>query len=70
MGSTAQHCRLGTFQDSDFAGDLEDSVWVIQLNNADGVLFQESGFVGDLEDTKSTSGRNSDVFSKVKHLFP
>ena len=25
MGSTAQQCRLGLFQDSDFAGDLEDS---------------------------------------------
>ena len=23
--NTAQHCRLGSFQDSDFAGDLEDS---------------------------------------------
>ena len=25
VGNTAQHCRLGIFQDSDFAGDLEDS---------------------------------------------
>ena len=25
MGNTAQHCRLGLVQDSDFAGDLEDS---------------------------------------------
>ena len=24
MGNTAQHCRLGLVQDSDFAGDLED----------------------------------------------
>ena len=24
-GNTAQHCRLGLFQDSDFAGDFEDS---------------------------------------------
>ena len=24
MGNTAQRCRLGLFQDSDFAGDLED----------------------------------------------
>ena len=24
MGNTAQHCRLGLFQDSDFAGDLQD----------------------------------------------
>ena len=24
-GNTAQHCRLGLFQESDFAGDLEDS---------------------------------------------
>ena len=25
MGDTAKPCRLGLFQDSDFAGDLEDS---------------------------------------------
>ena len=25
MGNTAKQCRLGQFQDSDFAGDLEDS---------------------------------------------
>ena len=25
MGNAVQHCRLGLFQDSDFAGDLEDS---------------------------------------------
>ena len=25
MGNTAKICRLGLFQDSDFAGDLEDS---------------------------------------------
>ena len=25
MGNTAQQCRMGLFQDSDFAGDLEDS---------------------------------------------
>ena len=25
VSNTAQHCRLGLFQDSDFAGELEDS---------------------------------------------
>ena len=25
VGNTAQHCRLGSFRDSDFAGDLQDS---------------------------------------------
>ena len=25
VGNTAQHCKLGLFQDSDFAGDLEDT---------------------------------------------
>ena len=25
MGNTAKQCRLGLFQDSEFAGDLEDS---------------------------------------------
>ena len=33
LGNTAQHCRLGFFQDSDFAGDLEDS-----KSNSGGVL--------------------------------
>ena len=27
VGNSAQHCRLGLFQDSDFAGDLDDSKW-------------------------------------------
>ena len=26
MGNTAKQCRLGLFHDSDFAGDLEDSI--------------------------------------------
>ena len=34
MGNTAQHCRLGLLQDSDFAGDLEDS-----KSTSGGVLF-------------------------------
>ena len=29
VGNTAQHCRLGLFQDSDFAGDPEDSGGVL-----------------------------------------
>ena len=29
VGSTAKQCSLGLFQDSDFAGDLEDSNWNI-----------------------------------------
>ena len=34
VGDTAQHCRLGLFQDSDFAGDLADS-----KSTSAGVLF-------------------------------
>ena len=33
MGNTAQQCRLGLFQDTDFAGDLEDST-----SNSGGIL--------------------------------
>ena len=33
VGSTAQQCRLGLFQDSDFAGDPEDS-----KSTSDGIL--------------------------------
>ena len=29
LGTTAQHCRLGLFQDSDFAGDFDDSKSVL-----------------------------------------
>ena len=28
VGNTAKQCRLGLFQDSDFAGDLQDSKWI------------------------------------------
>ena len=30
VGNKAQHCRLGSFQDSDFAGDLEDSKSLVE----------------------------------------
>ena len=33
LGNAAQHCRLGLFRDSDFAGDLEDS-----KSNSEGIL--------------------------------
>ena len=29
VGNTAKQCRLGLFQDSDFAGDLEDSLLLL-----------------------------------------
>ena len=32
VGNTAKQCRLGLFQDSDFAGDLEDSKSTIRWN--------------------------------------
>ena len=38
VGNTAQQCRLGLFQDSDFAGDLEDSKtisgWVLCISGS------------------------------------
>ena len=37
VGNTAQHCRLGLFQDSDFAGDLED------LKSTSGVILSIFG---------------------------
>ena len=45
VGNTAQHCRLGLFQDSDFAGDLEESHSasggvLSLLNNADWDCFK------------------------------
>ena len=32
MENTAQQCRLGLFQDSEFSGDLEDSKWTLGVN--------------------------------------
>ena len=61
MRNPAQHCRLGLFQDSAFAGDLEDSksTWAKQCRLG---LFEDSDFAGDLEDSKSTSGGTLCIF--------
>ena len=42
VGNTAQQCRLGLFQDSDFAGDLEDSKFNIRRSS---VHFRKSHVV-------------------------
>ena len=34
VGKTGDKCRVGSFQESDFAGDLEDSEWT-----SDGILY-------------------------------
>ena len=49
MGDTAKQCRLGLFQDSDFAGDLEDTkihIWwnIVHFLEVIG-LFQSVGRV-------------------------
>ena len=40
VGNTAHQCRLGLFQDSDFAGDVEDS-----KSTSGGILFGSHTFV-------------------------
>ena len=52
VGNTAKQCRLGLFQDSDFAGDLEDS-----KSTSGGTLcnFRKSYFCSNKLDVQETN---------------
>ena len=65
VGHTAQHCRLGLFQDSDVAGDLEDS-----KSTSGGVLciFGSRTFVTVWMWKKQTSVSHSSTESEVNFL--
>ena len=66
VGNTAKQCRLGLFQDSDFAGDLEDS-----KSTSGGTLciFGSHTFVPiSWMCEKQTSGSNSSTESEIISL--
>ena len=52
VGNTAKQCRLGLFQDSDFAGDLEDSKSTSGRNI---VYFRKSYFCSNKLDVQETN---------------
>ena len=52
VGDTAKQCRLGLFQDSDFAGDLEDSKIYFGRSI---VLFWESNICSNTLDVQETN---------------
>ena len=65
MGNTAKQCRLGLFQDSDFAGDLEDS-----KSTSDGTLcvfgshtFVPISWMCKKQTAVSHSSRESEIIS-------
>ena len=60
VGRIAQHCRFGLFEDSDFAGDLEDS----KLN-----LWGESSVSSEAEQVSPSVGcaRNKHEYPTVLH---
>ena len=65
VGNTAQHCRLGLFQDSDFAGDLEDSkstsgrIWCILGSRT----FVPTSWMCKKQTSVSHSSTESDIIS-------
>ena len=65
VGSTAQQCRLGLFQDSDFAGDLEDSQVNIRRNS---VHFRKPHVCAKKLDVQETDF-SSTVVQKLKYYF-
>ena len=65
MGNTAQQCRLGLFQDSDFAGDFEDS-----KSTSEGILcmfgsrtFVPTGWMCKKQTSVSHSSTEGEVIS-------
>ena len=65
VGNAAQHCRLGLFQDSDFAGYLEDSKHIRRSF----VLFWKSNICTDQLDVQEANvGISQSTESEIKPL--
>ena len=64
VGNTAEQCRLGLFQDSDFAGDLEDS-----KSTSDGTLYSRKPHVRsnqlDVQETNFSFAQ----FNRIRNHF-
>ena len=72
VGNTAKQCRLGLFQDSDFAGDLEDS-----KSTSGGTLcvfgshtFVPTSWMCKKQTSVSHSSTEAEVISLAKHHTP
>ena len=67
VGNTAQQCRLGLFQDSDFAGDLEDS-----KSTSGGVLcfFRKSHVCANKLDVQETDFSFTQFYRSWNHFSP
>ena len=65
MGNKAQHCRLGLFQDSDFAGDVEDSKINIRRSF---VLFRKSNICTDQLDVQEANVSISQLHRIRNHI--
>ena len=66
VGNTAKQCRLGLFQDSDFAGDLEDSKLLLVEHYA---LFWKSYICSNEFDVSETNFSFTQ-FNRIRnHLF-
>ena len=63
MGNTAKQCMLGLFQDSDFAGDLEDSNIYFKWNV---VRFWKSYICSDMWDVQETNFSFAQ-FNRIRH---
>ena len=68
VGNTAQHCRLGLFQDSDFVGDLEDSESTSGEEVENLTHFQKSKIRHHLLDMQETNVSISQ-FYRIKNYF-
>ena len=63
VGNTAKQCMLGLFQDSDFAGDLEDSNIYFKWNV---VRFWKSYICSDMWDVQETNFSFAQ-FNRIRH---
>ena len=66
VGNTAQHCRLGLFPDSDFAGDLEDSKSTFRRNS---VSFQRPNICANKLDVHETVFSFTQFYRSWNHFF-
>ena len=65
VGNTAQHCRSGLFQDSDFAGDFEDST-----STSGGVLYvRKSHVCANKLDVQETDFSFTQFLQKLKSFL-
>ena len=65
VGNTAQQCRLGLFQDSDFAGDFEDSK---STSGGSSMHFRKSHFCTEQLDVQEANFSFTQLHRSGKHF--